>query len=159
MGAVEVTNLSAVVAGLNLTAQQLDNAALYAVGLAGLEVQRKAQENANNGTRSYEKRVSASGRPYLKITPPKHIGPSGKGPNVVTGNLKRHITAMPPVKGFDKYVSTVSSTMIYARAVEMGLPSWKGVRYPYLAPAGKTLRDNGQLMRTFIGAFRFKLGV
>lgn len=159
MGSVEVTNLSAVVAGMQLTAKQLDDAALYAVGMAGLLVQRKAQENANTATRSYEKRVSANGKPYLKITPPKHIGPSGKGPNVVTGELKRHITAMPPTKGFGKYVSSVQSTMVYARAVELGLPSWKGVRYPYLAPAGNTLKSNGELERTFIGAFRFKLGV
>lgn len=159
MGAVEVSNLSEVVAGLNLTMKELDEAAFYAVNMAGLEVERQAKINADTGTRTYEKRVSKNGRPYLKITPPRHIGPSMKGPNVVTGQLKRNITTMPPKKGFGTYESVVSSTMIYARAVELGLPEWKGKRYPYLAPAAKTLKDSGQLARTFIGALRFKLGV
>lgn len=159
MGSIVVSNLDAVVAGMNITAKQLDQAALYAVTLAGQAVERKGRENANNGTRSYQKRVSASGRPYLKISPPKHIGPNLSGPNVVTGQLKRNITTMPPRKGFGTYESTVASTMIYARAVELGLPSWKGVRYPYLAPAAKTLKESGELARIFIGAFRFKLGV
>lgn len=157
MGAVEVRNMSAVVAGLNLTLKELDEASLYAVNQAGLQVERLAKINANTGTRSYEKRVSASGRPYLKVSPPKHIGPSGKGPNVVTGQLYRNITTMPPRKGFGTYESTVASTMIYARAVELGLPSWKGVRYPYLAPAAKTLKDTGELARIFIGAFRSRI--
>ena len=159
MGAVEVRNLSEVVAGMKLTMQELDAAAFYAVGMAGLAVERLAKQNANNGVRTYEKRVSASGRPYLKISPPKHIGPSGSGPNKVTGELQRHITTMPPRKGFGTYESTVASTMVYARAVELGLPSWKGVRYPYLAPAAKTLKDNGEMARIFIGALRSKLGV
>jgi hypothetical protein len=159
VGSVEVRNLSEVVAGMNLTMKELDEAAFYAIQMASLEIERQARINADTGTRSYEKRVSASGRPYLKITPPKHIGPSGKGPNVVTGQLKRHITAQPPRKGFGTYESTVASTMIYARAVELGLPEWKGKRYPYLAPAAKTLKDSGQLARTFIGALRYKLGV
>ena len=157
VGAVEVRNMSAVVAGLNLTLKELDEASLYAVNQAGLQVERLAKINANTGTRSYEKRVSASGRPYLKVSPPKHIGPSGKGPNVVTGQLYRNITTMPPRKGFGTYESTVASTMIYARAVELGLPSWKGVRYPYLAPAAKTLKDTGELARIFIGAFRSRI--
>ena len=159
MGAVEVRNLDQVVAGMQLTMKELDAAAFYAVNMAGLEVERQARMNANTGTRTYEKKVSANGRPYLKITPPKHIGPSGKGPNVVTGQLRRNITTMPPRKGFGTYESVVASTMVYARAVELGLPEWGGKRYPYLAPAAKTLKDSGQLARTFIGALRFKLGV
>lgn len=159
MGAVEVRNLNEVLAGLGLTMKEIDDAAFYAVNMAGLEVERQAKINANNGVRTYEKRVSRNGRAYLKVTPPRHIGPSGKGPNKVTGELQRHITTMPPRKGFGTYESVVSSTMVYARAVEMGLPEWGGKRYPYLAPAAKTLKDNGQLARTFIGALRFKLGV
>lgn len=159
MGSIEARNVSAVVAGLGLTMKQIDEASFYAVRMAGLAVEKQARENANNGTRTYEKRVSASGRPYLKISPPKHIGPSGKGPNVVTGELKRHITTGAPRKGFGTYEVTVASTMVYARAVELGLPSWKGVRYPYLAPAAKTLKDRGELSRIFIGALRSRLGV
>lgn len=149
--------MSAVVAGLNLTLKELDEASLYAVKMAGLAVEGQARKNASNGTRSYEKRVSASGRPYLKINPPKHIGPSGKGPNVVTGELRRHITAGTPRKGFGTYEVSVASTMVYARAVELGLPSWKGVRYPYLAPAAKALKDRGELARIFIGAFSSRI--
>jgi hypothetical protein len=43
--------------------------------------------------------------------------------------------------------------------LSLGLPSWKGVRYPYLAPAGKHFEKVGELERTLIGAFRFRLGV
>lgn len=159
MGAVEVRNLDEVLRGLGLTMKEIDDAAFYAVNMAGMEVERQAKINANNGVRTYEKRVSRNGRAYLKVTPPRHIGPSGKGPNKVTGELQRHITTMPPRKGFGTYESVVSSTMVYARAVEMGLPEWGGKRYPYLAPAAKTLKDNGRLARQFIGALRFKLGV
>lgn len=159
MATIEVRNLSEVIAGLGVTMKQLDEAAFYAINLAALQVERLAKDNANNGTRTYEKKVSANGKTYLKVTPPRHIGPSGKGPNVVTGELKRHITAQPPRKGFGSYEATVASTMVYAKAVEMGLPEWGGKRYPYLAPAAKTLKDNGQLERTFTGALRFKLGV
>jgi len=44
--------------------------------------------------------------------------------------------------------------MVYARAVEMGLPTWKsGVKYPYMVPAVESLKQSGQLNRTFTGAF------
>ena len=52
------------------------------------------------------------------------------------------------------YVAEVGASMVYARAVELGLPEWKsGVKYPYLAPAAESLKQSGKLNRTFTGAF------
>jgi hypothetical protein len=62
-------------AGINATEKQLDFAAKYAIGMAGLEVERQAKINAN-------------GPAHKKGTP----SISGAvGPNTITGNLKRSI--------------------------------------------------------------------
>ncbi len=128
---ITVANLSDVLAGLQAQETLVNNAASYAIQMAGLAVERQAKQNA-------------SGRP---------------GPNVRTGNLRRSITTSMPVKGFEgKYTITVSATMVYARAVELGHPKWKpGVKYPYLGPAANTLKANGTLNRVFTGAFASKM--
>lgn len=128
---ITVTNLADVLAGLQAQETLLNNATAYAIQMAGLAVERQAKQNA-------------SGRP---------------GPNVRTGNLRRSITTSMPIKGFEgKYTITVSATMVYARAVELGHPKWKpGVKYPYLGPAANTLKANGTLNRVFTGAFASKI--
>lgn len=140
--------------------EKFEDKVLDAVGVgilrAGTAVERKAVMNFQ-GTRSYEKRVSQkTGRPWLKITPERHVG--GAGPNTVTGNLKRSIRTQVRY-GFGTYVAEVSASMIYARAVEQGLPQNPNVKYPYLAPAAKTLAQNGTFARVFAVAIKEKLGV
>lgn len=126
-----MTNLSEVLAGLQAQETRVDGAVQYAIQMAGLAVERQAKQNA-------------SGRP---------------GPNVRTGNLRRSITTSMPIKGFEgRYTITVSATMVYARAVELGHPKWKpGVKYPYLGPAANTLKANGTLNRVFTGAFASRI--
>jgi hypothetical protein len=126
---ITVTNLSDVLAGFQATEDKIELAVQYAIAQTGLAVERQA-------------RINASGRP---------------GPNVQTGNLRRSITTSAVNKGFDgKYEVEVSATMVYARAVEMGLgpnkrnKGWPpGVKYPYLGPAASNLQSNGTLARVF----------
>ena len=128
---ITVANLSEVLAGLQAQETKVDGAIQYAIQMAGLAVERQA-------------RLNASGRP---------------GPNVRTGELRRHITAQTPKKGFNgNYIAEVQSTMIYARAVELGHPNWKpGVKYPYLGPAARNLSTNGTLNRVFTIAFASRM--
>jgi hypothetical protein len=121
----------------------------------GLAVERQAKLNFQ-GTRSYEKRTSKNGRPYLVVTPKKHVG--GSGPNTVTGNLKRSIKTTYRT-GFGVYTAEVGPTMIYARQVEKGGGNWpSGVKYPYLEPAALMLLRSGKINRIFTTAVREKLG-
>jgi hypothetical protein len=120
----------------------------------GLAVERQAKLNFQ-GTRSYEKRVSKKGNPWLKITPPRHVG--GSGPNTVTGNLKRSIKTTYRV-GLGVYTAEVGPTMIYARQVEKGGGKWPpGVKYPYLEPAALMLLRSGKINRIFTTAVNEKL--
>lgn len=145
---IQITNIKEVIAGLNATEDKVEDATRYAIGMAGLAVERQAKQNASNGVRV---------RRGSQIVPSRHIGPSGSGPNVITGNLRRSIKT-DVKQGFgDSYIAEVSASMIYARAVEEGLPQWNGVKYPYLRPAAETLRDNGVLSRTFITNFALRL--
>lgn len=139
-GAIVVRNLKEVLASLEHVEGDIEKAAQMGVAMAGLAVQRQAMLNANNGTRKREGN---------KIIPPKHIGPSGSGPNVITGALKRSINTRVRV-GFGTYIAEVGPTVLYARAVELGSPIWKsGVKYPYLTPAAQKLINSGELQRIF----------
>ena len=128
---IQVTNLQDVLNSFDKTEDTIELAVQYAITMAGLAVERQAKQNA-------------SGRP---------------GPNVRTGNLRRSIKTSMPIKGFEgRYTITVSATMVYARAVELGHPKWKpGVKYPYLGPAANTLKANGTLNRVFTGAFALRI--
>ena len=138
---IQITNIDDVLRGLNAAQDKIEEATRYALGMAGLQVERQAKINASNGTR-----VRRGGR----IVPPRHIGPSGSGPNVISGNLRRSISTKV-MQGFGStYIAEVSASMVYARAVEEGLPEWNGVKYPYLRPAADTLRNNGTLSRVFM---------
>ena len=145
---IEITNINEVLRGLNATQDKVETATRFAIGMVGLEVERAAKKNASNGTRV---------RRGNRIIPPRHIGPSGGGPNVITGNLRRSIKTQV-VQGFGAtYVAEVSASAIYARAVEQGLPEWNGVKYPFMEPAATRLRDNGTLSKVFIRNFAMKL--
>lgn len=157
-GAIVVKNLKDVLDAIDGAADKIEIGAQIGIGRAALAIERQAKENANNGERSYEKRVSRNGNTWLKVTPDRHIGPSGGGPNVITGNLKRSIHTEIP-RGFgDKYVAIVGASAEYARAVELGAPQWKsGVKYPYLEPAAMQMIRNGTVHRLFIGSIKERL--
>lgn len=154
-GYITVKNLKEILDAVSQIDDKATRGAQIGIAQAGLAVQREAQKNANTATRSYEKRVSRNGNPWLKVTPPRHIGASGSGPNVITGALRRSIRTNI-VKGFGNYVAIakVGPTVEYGRAVELGLPKWGGVKYPYLEPAARTLIMNGSLNRIFVGAVK-----
>lgn len=138
-----IKNLSQVLAGLDLTEKKVSDAARYAIGMAAASVERQAKKNANTGTHPRGQ---------------GHIPGTGPGPNVVTGNLRRSIFSRTKVGFGNTYVAEVGASMVYARAVEMGLPEWKsGVKYPYMVPAVESLKQSGQLNRTFTGAFAMYL--
>lgn len=156
MAASISVNANDAIAGMDKLDDKINAAMMMAVLRAGTAIERRAVENFQ-GSRSYEKRISKkTGRPWLKITPPRHVG--GPGPNTVTGNLKQSIRTTTRY-GFGTYIADVYSPLIYARAVEQGLPQNHNIKYPYLAPAAKTLLQNGTLERVFTIAIKEKLGI
>jgi hypothetical protein len=155
MAEIVIKNLAEVLAAIDGSAEKIAQGAQLGIMRVGLAVERQAKLNFQ-GTRNYEKRVSKNGRPYLVITPPKHVG--GSGPNTVTGNLKRSIRTVYR-HGFDTYTAEVGPTLIYARQVEKGGGKWPpGVKYPYLEPAALSLLRSGKINRIFATAVREKLG-
>ena len=140
---MEIKNLAEVLAGLDLTEKKVNDAARYAIGMAAADVERQAKKNANTGSHPRGQ---------------GHIPGTGPGPNVMTGNLRRSIYSQTKIGFAGSYVAEVGASMVYARAVEMGLPEWKsGVKYPYLVPAVESLKQSGKLNRTFTGAFAMYL--
>jgi hypothetical protein len=63
----------------------------------------------------------------------------GSMPNVVSGDLRRSITATPVARtGLATYAARVGPTAVYGRRVELG---WNGsAGYPYFDPAVKSSR-------------------
>jgi hypothetical protein len=156
MAEIVIKNLQDVLAAIDGAAEKIEQGAQLGIMRVGLAVERQAKLNFQ-GTRSYQKRVSKkTGNPWLKITPPKHVG--GSGPNTVTGNLKRSIKTTYRV-GLGVYTAEVGPTMMYARQVEKGGGKWPaGLKYPYLEPAALSLYLSGKLNRIFATAVREKLG-
>ena len=156
MAEIVIKNLKDVLAAIDGAAEKIEQGAQLGVMRVGLAVERQAKLNFQ-GTRSYQKRVSKkTGNPWLKITPPKHVG--GSGPNTVTGNLKRSIKTTYRV-GLGVYTAEVGPTMIYARQVEKGGGKWpSGLKYPYLEPAALMLLRSGKINRIFTTAVKEKLG-
>jgi len=153
-GAIFIKNLDDVLKDFKTTAQAIEQGVQIGILRAGLVVERQAVLNFQ-GTRSYEKRVSKkTGNAWLRITPPRHIG--GTGPNTVTGNLKRSIHTTTRT-GFGTYIAEVGASMVYARAVEQGLPQNPSVKYPYLEPAALMMIRNGTVQRVFVTAIKEKL--
>jgi hypothetical protein len=155
MAEIVIKNLKEVLAAIDGSAEKIAQGAQLGVMRVGLAVERQAKLNFQ-GTRSYEKRVSKkTGRPWLKVTPSKHVG--GSGPNTV-GNLKRSIKTTYRV-GLGVYTAEVGPTMIYSRQVEKGGGKWPaGVKYPYLEPAALMLLRSGKINRIFVAAIKEKLG-
>ena len=155
MAEIVIKNLADVLAAIDGAAEKIEQGAQLGIMRVGLAVERQAKLNFQ-GTRSYEKRTSKNGRPYLVVTPKNHVG--GSGPNTVTGNLKRSIKTTYRV-GLGVYTAEVGPTMIYARQVEKGGGKWPpGVKYPYLEPAALMLLRSGKINRIFTTAVKEKLG-
>lgn len=118
---MNIKNMGDVVKGISTAVEKIDQAALYALGMVGLSLERRVKQNLN------------------KITHPRGEGHTIKGdggfPNRMTGALSRSVfTELKHEPG--SYVASVFPTMVYARALELGNPRWKsGVRYPYLKPS------------------------
>jgi len=139
-GAIVITNLDDVLRAIGNLGSNVEQGAKIGIGRAGLAVERQAKLNANTGT--HKKGQPRSG---------------GPGPNVVTGNLRRSINTSVRY-GFGTYIAIVGASMVYARAVEKGSPTWKsGVKYPYLEPAALSLIRSGQIQRIFVGSIKEKM--
>lgn len=149
-----VINLKEVMAAFNRTENQALEAVQVGITAAAAAVEAQAKENASShGTR---KRVRGP-RGGSRLEPRRHVGPSGEGPNVISGNLLNSIRTDTRF-GFGRYEAQVGAHMEYARAVEMGLPRWKGgVKYPYLGPAAEKLKQDGSIQRAFVNAFVARL--
>ena len=155
MAEIVIKNLQDVLTAIDGAAEKIEQGAQLGIMRVGLAVERQAKLNFQ-GTRSYQKKVSKNGRPYIVTSPKKHVG--GSGPNTVTGNLKRSIKTTFVV-GLGTYTAEVGPTMIYARQVEKGGGNWRsGVKYPYLEPAALMLLKNGTLTRIFVTAVKEKMG-
>lgn len=118
-------DVQATIRALTIGADKWEKAAAYALGQVALTVEREAKINAATGTHP-------RGKGHLKGT--------GPGPNRVTGALQRSIHTEVR-KGFGSYEAEVFPSMIYARQVEIGGGKWpRGVNYPYMIPAGRSVK-------------------
>lgn len=139
---INVKGVDQVIRALTLDATKAEQAGFYALGQVALAVEREAKINAAQGG-SHARGVKTGATP-------------GSGPARVTGALQRSIQTEVR-KGFGTYEAEVYPTMIYARAVELGLPSWgPGVNYPYLLPAGRKIakRANDLFTQAFSRRWR-----
>jgi hypothetical protein len=135
---IKVTGVNQVIRALAMDATKAEQAGFYALGQVALAVEREAKLNAAQG--GTHPRGTKTG-----ATP-------GFGPARVTGALQRSIHTEVR-KGFGTYEADVFPTMVYSRAVELGLPSWgPGVNYPYLIPAGKKISKRANEL--FTNAFK-----
>lgn len=127
-----VSNGDEVSKALAIFMEKLQSASEFATKQIGYAVQVQAVHNASTGKH-------APGKPHIKGT--------GPGPNRATSTLVGSFR-MTERKGFGDYTIDVYPTAMYSRAVEFGNPRWKsGVKYPYLAPAGESVRR--QAVRIF----------
>lgn len=108
-------------AALDRLAVKVDLATRQIVAKAAAMVEKEAKSNFSG---SHKRNESHSG---------------GSEPNVVTGDLRRSITATPVARtGVASYTAAVGPTAAYGRRVELG---WNGsAGYPYFNPAVKTSR-------------------
>ena len=132
---VEITNLSATITALSHKRDQIEKAAIFAIGQLGLTIERETKITLNNNP---HRRVG------LSWSPPGHIGGAGTPPNRRSGNLQSSVHTEVR-EGFGTYEATVFPTMVYARRLEVGL------NYPYLRPTVDRVRPDAQ--RIFTAAF------
>lgn len=142
MSPISVTNIGPVINAIAMDVDKAEKAGFFALGQVALAVEREAKLNAaQGGTHARGKKTGAS---------------PGSGPARVTGALQRSIHTEVR-KGFGTYEAEVYPTMIYARQVELGGNTWpSGVNYPYMIPAGQSVkpRANDIFARAFARKWR-----
>ena len=141
-------NFSEVEAGLRRVPGLVDQMASGAISLIARQMYDNAKKNADTASNPP---LRVNGR--LRYQP--HIGPrSGEGPNRGTGNLLRSMTFSSSRTGLGTYTAIVGAGVVYARALELGIPSWtSGVKFPYMEPALKQLVTERQLQRILAYSF------
>ena len=133
MTGITITNLNAVLKGLDIQEDKIESAAVYAIAQVGFAIERETKQTLNNNPHS--KRGNS-------WTPSGHIGGPGTPPNRRTGNLMSSVRTELKY-GFGSYVAEVFPTMVYARRLEVGL------NYPYLRPSVERIRPRAdQIFRT-----------
>ena len=152
-------NLPAVLAGLAKHEKKMIAAAEYGLMRVALAVQQQTQSNLRK--QPVRKRsIDSKGR--ITYEPPEHIGPPGGFPNKVSGDLGNHMQTRK-VEGFGTYKAEVFSTVVYARAVELGGRNWQGKPwanggYPYLRPSRNQVRPRANRIFTIAYAEKLKRG-
>lgn len=130
---IDISNLRAVIAGLEKEESRIQVAAAYAIAQVGLAVEREVKQTLNNNPHSKR------GNSWV---PGTHVGGPGSPPNRRTGNLMSSVRTELKY-GFGSYVAEVFPTMVYARRLEVGL------NYPYLRPSVDRIRPRAeQIFRT-----------
>lgn len=77
-------------------------------------------------------------------------------PTNITGNLRRSISSSTK-QGFGaSYIATVGPTMIYSRALELGMGK-NNVKYPFVLPTAKIMLTTGRARATYVNALRYAL--
>lgn len=107
-------------AGIDKLLVQMEAATSEAVVLAAHEVEAAAKIEATGAARW------RNGKNF----------PRDGGPGVVTGTLRRSITVLGPMRiGLGSFRALVGPTVVYGRAVELGLARWRHQGgYPYMRP-------------------------
>ena len=111
---------------------KIEAAGIYGLSQVAFAIEAEAKKNIQ-GT-------------HKRGTP--RVGNATGGPNNVTGALRRSIHTEIR-KGFGVYAASVFPTMVYSRALELGLRN--GARYPYLMPAARSIKPKAnQIFRAAI---------
>jgi hypothetical protein len=135
---ITVSNLNAVIAGLDKQETKIVLAGAYAIAQVGLAIERETKMTLNNNPHSKR------GNSWI---PGGHTGGPGSPPNRRTGNLMSSVRTEIR-KGLGSYEATVFPTMVYARRLELGL------NYPYLRPSVDRVRPRAE--RIFMTNFMKK---
>lgn len=131
-----VKNRAELMAALEAKVGKMEAAGIYGLSQVAFAIEAEAKKNFQGTHKRGE----------------RHIPNSTGGPNVVTGALRRSIHTEIR-QGFGTYTASVFPTMVYARAVELGLRN--GARYPYLVPAAVSVRPKAN--QIFTAAVRRRL--
>jgi hypothetical protein len=140
---VKVKNLATVMAQIKNREGNIEAAGEAGVNAVALAVYQETQRLLTLNSRTYD---ATTGR----LVPPRHIGGPGSPPNRVSGNLVQSMR-INTRKGFGTYSADVFPTMEYARQLETGEGSMRGVKYPYLTPAANLVQRTAS--RIFTAAF------
>ena len=131
------SGVNATLSALTEYEDKWEKAIVYGLAQTALAFEAQAKRNFS-GTRRRITTKSGGQR----LDPPYHKPNDRNFPNVVSGTLRRSITTTLKPGFGGQYVATVSPTVVYARAVELGGRNfqgqpWRNGGYPYMGPAYK----------------------